>query len=243
MSYGYGVGYGYGGGFGFGGGYYSSASSQISAIRGQQAVAQTSNSVSIYNTSKNGDIKEKILNFADELERGHEDKAMAFYNELVESLGGYAEYSEANRAYIASLMEATIASEKGGENFDLAEFIRNHAVSTEQRDMQEFQYNGIFGSTHVDKNTKETMQNIILGKKENTEYNGTGNFFKKAGIVVAGPALGAAAGLIAVKTVATGAKIGAITGGPAGAIIGAAIGAGVAIIGGLLFKAFAPTEV
>ena len=152
-------------------------------------------------------IETQISNIISQLEKGHEDKALSAYNQLIAEMSSQGRYANLEGEQLTAVARQLIESELGSS---LEDYIIDNAANSFERGF-EINWEG-------DKATESDLLKTMCNIDSTSNLDGV----KKAGGVL---------GKVAVTggAIAAGAAAGTLIGGPVGAVIGGVIGGAISL--------------
>ena len=112
------------------------------------------------------DLQRQISVFAKYMESHEEDKALAAYEQIIDTMKNMPEYARLED--VAGMAEVAITkylSQQAGKDVDLAEYIEDNSVSASGRSWQRT----FFNNNKIDTTTTEELLNTICGYNEDNE--------------------------------------------------------------------------
>lgn len=191
--------YGGTGSLSFGSSSFVTQESLMQSMNNDWAVEDAVTAHAVEKTSETSTIYAAIDKFENYLEDGHEDKAMKFYEELLDEMKKNNYYSSMDdsklKSAAADLLQARISKNKG-EDINLKDYIIKYAANAGERQWQA-EVNIFDGAPRYDDTTEEDLLNAILGmdeEKSDHEQSGVVNvlahipgFFVSIVNIIAGP--------------------------------------------------------
>lgn len=167
----------------------------------------TKESYEIAYSGRDAAIDTQISNIISQLEKGHEDKAMASYNKLISEMQAQGRYANLEGDQLTAIARQMIESKLGGS---LEEYIVATSANSFERGF-EINWEG-------DQVTEADLLKTMCDIDDTSNLDG----LKKAGGVVSKVAVTGGA-------VVAGVAIGTAVGGPIGAVVGGLIGGAISL--------------